>query len=489
MTARRRERVGLYSMTWRLFACTAGCVLLLLAVMLALNTLVLKSYYVHQKEEQVRHAFTQLDAACRDQVQLGAVLEALEDTGGLSVVLWSNGNIHYSSHNRDRVLLPYRVEQDPGSYTLSVGDHDELAPQNQPPDTLIQLVGTLGNGWHIALRTPVAAIEDSIGITNRFLLVSGGIALLCSLMVSLFVSRRLTRPLRHLTAEADRVAKLDFSGRHHITGRDEVAQLGHSIRTMSVELERTITQLQAANQQLLADIDEKERQDAARRSFIANVSHELKTPLALMSSYAECLEEGVADSESRAYYCGVIQDEAKKTNQLLRRMTTLMQLESGGEPVEPIPFNLTELLHNMADKYAPALSNKAVTLQLEVPTDTWVKADPYLMENVLQNYWQNALNHVSDSGTITVSVTPAQEALVEVTVFNTGTPIPTDELSRIWESFHKVDKARTREYGGSGIGLSVVAAIMNAHGLPYGVINRDGGVAFFIRLPKVQAPE
>ena len=111
-----------------------------------------------------------------------------------------------------------------------------------------------------------------------------------------------------------------------------------------------------------------------------------------------------------------------------------------------------------------------------------VYADPFLIENVLTNYLSNALNHVSPGGVVRAAVARPSAQRVRITVFNTGEPIPTEELPRIWESFYKVDKARTRAYGGSGIGLSVVAAIMKAHGMPYGVENTPDGVAFYIEL-------
>ena len=467
---------GIHSMTWRLFACIAGCIALLLAVVIALNSLALKPFYMGQKEKQIGSTFDAVNAVCDDQVQLQNALAAQDDRA-LTVVLWSGRQILYSSGNTDRVLLPYQVSQPPGTYTVTVSSEEPMLHDAPADAKAIRLIGTLRNGWHIHLRTPVAAIEESVGVTNRFLLVSGGVALLFSLLVSLIASRRFTQPIRRLAAEADRVARLDFSERHQVTGRDEVAQLGQSIRTMSLALEQTIGQLQA-------DIAQKEEQDRSRRHFIANVSHELKTPLALMSTYAEGLREDVAGGgENRDFYCEVIEDEARKVNQLLRRMTMLMQLESGSEQLETEAFDLNELLTNLAEKNAPAAADKQVTVTLPMGEPVCVQADPYLMEHVLQNYWQNALNHVTPGGDITATVLPLDGGRVRVEIYNSGSHIPAEELPRIWESFHKVDKARTRAYGGSGIGLSVVAAIMKAHGMPYGVENRRDGVAFYIELP------
>lgn len=471
----------LHSIALRLFGGIAGCVLLLLVAVYLLNTLVLKDYYIGEKQERVSATFTVINEVCEDTEELRDCLIDLQDNGTVDIVLWTGRQLLYSSQNSDRLLLPAYVKERPGHYTMTVTEKENMLSGHTGEGQAIRLVGTLDNGWNIHLRTPVAAIEESVAVTNRFLLLSGGVALVISLLTSLGLARRFTKPIRRLATEADRVARLDFSGRQPIQGKDELAQLERSIRTMSVALENTIAQLQK-------DIAQKEQQDRTRRAFIANVSHELKTPLALIGTYAEGLQEDIADGgENRQYYCEVIEDEARKVNQLLRRMTMLMQLESGSEQLEPEVFDITELLLGLAEKHRPAMAEKQVRLQLDtVPAP--VLADAYLMENVLQNYLSNALNHVTSGGVIRLSVTPVGER-IRVTVYNTGNHIPTDDLPRIWDSFYKVDKAHTRAYGGSGIGLSVVAAILKAHGFPYGVENLEGGVAFYAEPTAAQAEE
>ncbi len=464
-----------HSIALRLFVGIAGCILLLLTAVYLLNTLALKNYYIGQKRAQLSGTYDAINQVCDTQSTLQSTLIDLQDNGTMNIVLWSGRQLLFSSQNSDRLLLPPFVEQQPGSYQVTVTEQEDMLSGYTGEGQAIRLVGTLDNGWHILLRTPVSAIEESVTVTNRFLLFSGGVALILSLLVSLTLARRFTQPIRQLVLEAERVARLDFGERHPIEGQDELAQLGHSIRTMSLALEHTIRQLQS-------DIARKEEQDRTRRAFIANVSHELKTPIALIGTYAEGLREDIAaGGENRDYYCEVIQDEVRRINALLRRMTTLMQLESGSEQLEPEQFDVTELLLGLTEKHRSTLEEKQVHLQLAA-APTYVLADPYLMEHVLQNYLSNALNHVTPGGILRLTVAET-EGRVQVTIYNTGDHIPGEELPRIWESFYKVDKARTRTYGGSGIGLSVVAAIMKAHGCPYGVENREDGVAFYVELP------
>ena len=472
---------GIHSLVWKLFAQVAGCILCVLAAVLLLNTFALKGYYVRQKQALVAEAFHTANAVCDEPHRLQWELLRLQDADGVNAVVWQGQRLLYTTFNEERFMLPPSIDYRPGEYEMTVTSKDTLMTGSAAEDGVILLVGTMDNGVHLYLRSPIAAIEESVAVTNRFLLITGGAALLVGLLAVLAVARRYTAPIRQLARLADGVAGLDFSGRYEGRERDEIGALGDSINAMSRALEETVTQLKNANARLVADIDRKEAQDKARRAFIANVSHELKTPIALIGTYAEGLRENIADSDSREYYSAVIEDEAHRISQMLRRMTMLMQLEGGSGQLEIQRFDVAELIANLTRRLQGRLEEKEATLRLPSLAPVYAYADPYLMENVLENYLQNAINHVNTGGCITVGLTPADGRL-RLTVENTGAPIPAEELPRIWESFYKVDKARTRAYGGSGIGLSVVAAIMKAHGMPYGVRNTADGVEFFIEL-------
>ena len=471
------------SLTAKLFLGVTACILLVVTLMLGLNNFALKDYYIRQKQATVEEAFHAVNDHIHDTDALRERLIDLQDNASLSTTLWSGRQLLYSTQNSDRFLVPGGVPYARGEYVLEVSHKGTALDGINAADPAIRLVGTLDNGWHIYLRTPIAAIEESVAVTNRFLLFAGLAALLVGLCAVLLLSQCFTDPLKQLSTVAGQVAQLDFSGRYIGNSRDEIGELGRSINRMSAALEEAVTGLKNANARLVADNHRKDEQDKARRAFIANVSHELKTPIALIGTYAEGLREDIADGGvNRDYYCGVIEDEAVKISRLLRRMTLLMQLESGGEQLEIERFDVVELLLNLAHKLQPRFHDKRAAISLPPAEPIYVYADPYLMENVLQNYLSNALNHVCEDGQVTAAVTRVSDTRVRITVHNTGNPIPTEELPRIWASFYKVDKARTRAYGGSGIGLSVVAAVMNAHGMPYGVVNRDDGVEFYVEL-------
>ncbi len=472
-----------HSLTLKLFLSVVGCVLFVLLTVILLNTFALKGYYIRQKRDGISHAFSAVNAACDDADELKEALTDLQDNQAVTVILFSEDRLLYSTLNSERFRILGSIPYEKGTYEVDLIRQDAMMAGGNAADTAIRLIGTLDNGWHIYLRTPIAAIEENIAITNRFLLLTGGIALLAGMLLVSLVSRQYSLPIRELSAVADRVAKLDFSGRYTGRQQDEIGDLGNSINTMSAALEQTVTQLKNANARLTADIRQKEKLDASRRAFIANVSHELKTPIALIATYAEGLRENVAaGGNDRQYYCTVIEDEAHRINQMLRRMMLLMQLEGGEEPLAIERFDIAELLYNLLEKNRPQFEQKSITL-FPVPADpVFVYADPYLIENVLTNFLSNALHHTPAAGCVRTRLEPVQNNTVRLTVYNSGDPIPPDDLPHLWESFYKADKAHSRSYGGSGIGLSVVAAIMNAHAMPYGVQNCADGVEFYIEL-------
>ena len=257
------------------------------------------------------------------------------------------------------------------------------------------------------------------------------------------------------------------------------------MNALADKLEETISELKTANNELRRDLERREKQEEMRKEFISNVSHELKTPIALIQGYAEGLQENVSDDpESRAFYCEVIVDEADRMNKMVKRLLTLNQLEFGSEQIHMEHFDLRTVLDSVLGATEILFRQKNVTLSYhksEEPVMVW--ADEYMIEEVVTNYVSNALNHVKYENKIEIKMEKEGD-VVRTSVFNTGDPIPQEEIDKIWIKFYKVDKARTREYGGNGIGLSIVKAIMEAHNQRYGVKNYDNGVEFWFELDR-----
>jgi len=327
------------------------------------------------------------------------------------------------------------------------------------------------------ISVPLASITESVDLANRFLAYVGVVALLIGSIVIYFTTKRITSPILQLANLSEKMSALDFDAKYTGKEEDEIGVLGNSMNQLSNTLKDTIGQLRAANEKLQKDIDEKIKID-----FIANVSHELKTPIALIQGYAEGLTEGMAeDPDSRDYYCGVIMDEAGKMNTMVRQLLNLTAIEFGNDSIQLERFDLTELIRGVINSAGILIQQKGAEVKLEDCGPIYVSADEFKIEEVITNYLNNALNHLEGERKIVFTAEEnGGEALV--TVFNTGQNIPDEDLPNIWTKFFKVDKAHTRGYGGSGIGLSIVKAIMDSHNKSCGVRNVKGGVEFWFTL-------
>ena len=278
------------------------------------------------------------------------------------------------------------------------------------------------------------------------------------------------------------MSDLDFDARYQSRAGNEIDVLGDNFNKMSRKLESTISELKSANNKLQKDIEDKIKIDEMRKEFLDNVSHELKTPIALIQGYAEGLNENISDDpESREFYCEVIMDEASKMNKLVKNLLTLNQLESGKDAPVMERFDIVSLIRGVLGSMHIMIEQKEATVIFEETEPVYVWADEFKIEEVVTNYTSNALNHLEGERKVEIKVLQ-EEDCVKVTVFNTGTPIPEEDIPNLWNKFYKVDKARTREYGGSGIGLSIVKAIIESMNQKYGVCNYDNGVEFWFTL-------
>lgn len=344
------------------------------------------------------------------------------------------------------------------------------------------LVGVLDDGSKITLRASATRFNQSIASTMKLYSYVELLAMVVGCIAMFFVSSSYVKPIHEMAVAAKRMSQLDFDTQVKAHTRDEIGELGNSINSMSKELEATISELKTANARLTKDIEEKTQIDEMRKEFLSHVSHELKTPIALIQGYAEGLKENISDdSESRDFYCEVIMDEADRMNVMVKKLLALNELEFGTDKINVERFDIVELMKNINLSTDILLQQNQVTLQFPYENPTYVWGDEFLIEEVYSNYLVNAIHHAPEGGNVSISL-EEKKGLLRVSVFNEGSPIPEEELDKIWIKFYKVDKARTREYGGSGIGLSIVAATMKLHDRAYGAYNTENGVVFYFEL-------
>ena len=425
-----------------------------IALVCILNTTLLGFFYTLHKTDKMIKAYNVIDSGAKSSKlydeSFELTLEKLASNENLSfLVMTADGTVIISSQDHIDFLLSQM-------YMTMLGENDDsfwgseetenysikrIRDDRFGEDYLV-LWGTLSDGNIIMMRTAVAGMKESALVTNRFILVVGLLAIGVAGLVAFFLSR---------------------------------------------VMERTIQELTDENEKLARDIELKEESEKMRKEFISNVSHELKTPIAVIQGYAEGLADDVADDpESRKYYADVIVDEASKMNTMVRQLLALNQLEYGENNMNPERVYLNELISSVVSANEILASQNNVTIKVPDFEDTYVLTDEFFTEQVLTNYLTNAIHYAKNEKVISIKVTD-QDKDVRVSVFNTGDPIPADALDHIWEKFYKVDAARTREYGGSGIGLSVVKAVMDSLKKECGVKNFDNGVEFWFELDKYEA--
>ena len=406
--------------------------------------------------------------------KLAEVVRYLRDTSNITLLICDsmNGNILVSSMKdiqvmKDRVSQ-YIVGRNAPHREILKEHENYMIQKTYDPRTKTVYLESWGffsdNGTIFIMTTPLDSIRESAAISNRFLMYVGIAVILVSSVILYFITRRVTAPIHELSQLSEKMSNLDFEAKYEDTKHptEEISTLGNSMNVLSDKLRDTIGELKAANIQLQRDIEEKTQIDEMRKEFIANVSHELKTPIALIQGYAEGLTEGMAEEkESRDYYCEVIMDEAGKMNTMVKNLLSLNQLEFGNDVVAMERFDITSLVQNVLNSSKILMEQKGIRLIFRETEEIDVWADEFKVEEVVTNYISNAINHCEFDKVIEVKILKETDT-VRVSVFNTGKPIPEEDLEKIWQKFYKVDKARTREYGGSGSGLSIVKAIMES---------------------------
>ncbi len=495
------------SLGTRLFFLINIAILTVIVICILLNSLVFQKYYMSEKTDALFDNLSEIESLLNDKEtdneQFRLRVEQLCVNSNIQVVLFDGaGRLAYTSVPENafrfqqspgieiyrdgndvfiRGNMPFRDESDRKivdegeNYVLSSATIRALNTQ------VMELYALTKGDYFVYIQTSLAPIRESVALSNRFLITAGLLVWLVAAVISTFLGNHMVKPLKQLSEISQRMAKMDFSLKYKGRTQDEVGMLGESMNTMSDNLEKAISELKGANAALLGDIDKKEKIDRQRREFMSNVSHELKTPISIIEAYAEGLNEMELDKESREYYCDVILDEARKMNVLIRKLMSLMRIESGTDRLDISHFDITEQIRDIVKQKSILSEQNGVNVEFKQETPVYVWADDFLIEEVILNYLTNGIKYCTGEKNIKISITQ-EDKTVRVSVFNTGEPLSDEVLENMWKSFYMADKARTRDKGSQGLGLSIVAAILNAHNQRYGAYNTDSGIVFYFEL-------
>jgi len=296
------------------------------------------------------------------------------------------------------------------------------------------------------------------------LLWAGLAALVISILLALLISRSIAAPLRRVTGAAEAIARGETGTRAPVSGPAEAQSLARSFNTMADQVEAT---------------------QQSQRDFVANVSHELKTPLTSIQGFSQALLDGTASTpEATARAARIIHDEAERMHRLVDELLILARFDAGQMVMARDPVELGPLLRGCVEKLAPQAQAAGVALELDVPERLFVTGDTDRLAQVFTNLLDNALAHTPAGSKIAMAAHLAEDGrAVEVTVTDAGEGIPAGVLPRIFERFYQVDKSRRRSRG-AGLGLAITKEIVEAHG---GTITAESvvglGTRFTVWLP------
>ena len=486
------------SIRFKLFTIIAVSSLLVILLLVLANNTVLESYYIYSKEKQLKVVYNQVNEYYNRldyTYDLERELERISVRNDFDILIkgLSDETIYTSNNDFFATFYQLGISGKKGDSSQKVIDQDSKVTITKIQDyrnnmTYVLLSGKLDNGYNLYMRISTNSIQESVRISNRLLYILAAITIVIAGSIAIVISRKFTNSILELNDIAEKMSNLDFSKKYKVKDSDdEINNLGKSINKMSDKLKQTIKRLQETNLELEKDVEEKSKINEMRTTFISDVSHELKTPIALIQGYSEGLIENVnSNDEDRKFYAEVILDESNKMDKLVKQLLELMKLEYGKREFNNTTFDIIELEKEVVRKSKVMLDEKKINVKFEGRKKAEVLADDFYIEQVITNYITNAIKHAKEeNGEKVIKITnkvDKKKNKLRVSVYNTGDKLEDEQILRVWNRFYKADESRNRNDGGVGIGLSLVKAIMNNYGNDYGVENKENGVEFYFEL-------
>jgi len=324
----------------------------------------------------------------------------------------------------------------------------------------------------VRFALPLSEVQLQIGVIHRVVLLGAIITIIIALTIAYYVSRSITSPIRQMQSAAERIATGDFDSTVSIKSKDELGQLAKSLNTMADELRQKIENLK--------------KMDTIRTDFVANVSHELKTPLTLIKGYIETLEDRALDDEQQTRkFIAIIKEHANRLENIINDLLHLSELELSKDCLDKTDFDLKALIDDIVLGFGRALEAKGATLNVNSQgNDFKIQADSHKIVQVFVNLIDNAIKYAADAGRVDISIQEDADELI-VIVEDNGTGIPPEHIDRVFEPFYRVDKARSRKLGGTGLGLGIAKHIVAAHNGKITIESQPAkGTKVFVTLPR-----
>lgn len=464
------------SIQFKLFISIIIILLMTTFIGFIINSQLYKDYYLSNQKKEVLDDADRLNEFIEEnEIDLyNNAVEQLTENKGYIIYKGplpsspGKGNMNFRNRRLDHNFQSDLINSD--SYSSSGNLYDFSIYFNEIyNNNFLRLTYLLSDNSLLIIETSIAIVNTSARFNLQFYLIISLLTVLIGGIFSFFFSRWFTRPILELNQQAKAMIHLDFSHKFEYNQSDEIGLLGGNMNALSLKLEKTIVKLNE-------DLKEKEKLENMRKTFIANISHELKTPIALIKGYSEGLLYDVNDKKDE--YIDIIIDETNKMDHLVKELLEVSNLESGKVSLNFENFDLSSLIDDILYRYNKLFKDQEIKIVTNKSDIIMINADYKKTEEVITNYINNAIRHCSGEKIIEINLIK-NKAKIRLSVFNTGGKIPENALESIWTSFYKVDESRSRVDHSTGLGLHIVKIIMTLHQGSYGVTNKTNGVEFY----------
>ncbi len=345
----------------------------------------------------------------------------------------------------DVTALTDELMEEPGIYSYQFDMLRDVSGIRSMTVTRLLLSSDGRRDGVILLYYDMTPVYETLNALYLDILVLVSAAFLIALPIAFIISKRMTKPLASIKGTVTAFSRGDYESRIAVQGRDEVAQLAVSFNHMADEIAGTEKQ---------------------RREFVANVSHELRSPLTSLHGFIEAMQDGVIPLEEHEKYLPVLRDETERMTKLVNDLLDISRIESGQSELELMEFNINELIANTLLTFEARIMEKAPEVRIDFAQEhCFVLADQGRIGQVLRNLIDNAIRYVPEQGGILELGTRVDKQCIIISVANNGESIPGEAIGHIFDRFYKVERARTRtKHGGTGLGLSIAKLIVNEHG-------------------------
>ena len=456
---------------WKIFFLMFSVVLMIILGLIATNTIYLEKFYIKNKKEKL--------------VELGQILidpkyvidfQNLEMHSNVAILIKRTDELY--KLEKEAVLPKEEIDEIIVQLKNNEYVFKEITLLDYRGKVLILFMPYMRDRY-IEIITPLSFIQEGLEISTRYHLLIIVLALIIGSSMSFVFSKKMTDPILELKEITQRISLLDFNIKFEKERKDEIGELGYAINKMGGTLEKNIDEINKINKKLMEDIENEKRLDKLRKEFIASVSHELKTPIAIIQGYAQGLMENIAETEEdRKFYCEIIVEESLKMDSLVKELLLITQMDSGYFKIEKEKVDLYQMIKDIRDKY----SSKNREIKYIGEKDIFAYCDEKYIDRVLENLVVNALKYSTGDREVTITVDDIENKY-KIIISNESENLSEDDLENIWTPFYRVNKARDRD--GHGLGLAIVRGILENHKSNFGVyITEKNIINFWFELEK-----